>query len=284
MALQKDVEVRLANALARVAPRFFARRLRNPVFLIGSGRSGTTMLRAVLATHRDIACYPNEANELWHPRLYPWHASDVDAPPLWVDPDRFTRVSLANRPRDWDLRVRAVFGAYQVLHRGHVFLNKSVMIHFMLPRILEIYPEARFIHLYRNGLAVARSYPRKERAKLVRNARYRNDGIRIDDESLFTQFVAYWSRSMQEIDEQNGALALTENGRLLEMRYETLCADPANEVRRVFEHLGLAPDAFDRSRLDGIRAMEPSATLRRRLTEIAKPALELKGYQPEEPD
>ena len=85
-----------ARYLARPAPGYFARKLRNPVFIIGSGRSGTTLLINTLAVHDDIATYSGEANDLWHPQTYPWRDSKHRdfLPPIWVDPEDFTRLSL----------------------------------------------------------------------------------------------------------------------------------------------------------------------------------------------
>ena len=284
---RSHANARLARTLARIAPRVFGRRLRRPVFLLGSGRSGTTMLRRILATHRDIAGYPTEANDLWHPRLYPWHESELSTVPIWVDPYRFTRVSLVAWPPNWGRYVRAVFGAYQSLHGGPVFLNKSVMINFMLPEIARDYPEARFIHLYRNGLAVALSYPQKERDKFTVNSRYVDAGIPLEEENLYEYFASYWNVTIQEIEEQKAALRLTEEGRILEVEYEALCSDPREHLGRILEFLDLDPEAYDQGQLASIRSMNFrfaqvfSAPLRERLISIAKPSLELKGYLPE---
>ena len=66
-----------------------------PVFVVGTGRSGTTLLVKILKSHRDLVPYPSEANELWHPNLYPYDRRTIDAPPILFDPAEFTARSLA---------------------------------------------------------------------------------------------------------------------------------------------------------------------------------------------
>ena len=59
-----------ARALGRTFPRRFAPMLHDPVFFIGSGRSGTNLLASFLRSHPEISVFPGEANDLWHPALY----------------------------------------------------------------------------------------------------------------------------------------------------------------------------------------------------------------------
>ena len=103
---------------------------------------------------------------MWHPKAYPLRYSNLEKPPIWVDPYKFTQMSL----EDWTPRdrrsIRAIFGAYQAICRKKYFLNESAMIVFMIPYILELFPEARFIHMYRDGRAVAFSYAKTEYAKM----------------------------------------------------------------------------------------------------------------------
>ena len=83
-----------AKSLAAVMPRVFARRVHEPIFFVGCGRSGTTLLARILATNPEIAVYPYEGNELWHPGAFPWYRSHRETLPIWADPYGFTEASL----------------------------------------------------------------------------------------------------------------------------------------------------------------------------------------------
>lgn len=137
--------------------------LTNPVFIIGSGRSGTTFFKELLRKHPDIFMYPGEANDLWHPALYPYHESEIDVPPIWLDPVTFTNTSIANWPVGWGEHIKKEFKNKWLPYKRKVFFHKTVMINFMVPKILELFPNAKFIFMVRNGWSVALSYQKKRR-------------------------------------------------------------------------------------------------------------------------
>lgn len=231
----------IAKSFARVAPAFCHQRLHNPVFFVGCGRSGTTILSQTLAGHPDLAVYPGEANELWHPHLYPWVQATLDAPPFWADPMVFTQVSLSQPDRArYDRQLQAAFGAYQFLHGGRVFLNKSVMVTFMMPYLLQLFPDARFIHLVRDGRAVALSYAQKEQEKIQQaEAIYQQKGYAPSFDQLLETFAHHWQDHVTEIERQKTALNLTKD-RLLELSYESLCAHFIFEMTRLCDFMGVS--------------------------------------------
>jgi hypothetical protein len=240
--LPGQTAVTLSKLLAHVAPAFCRKQLHNPVFFVGCGRSGTTILSQTLAQHPDIAVYPNEANELWHPHLYPWAKATMDAPPIWIDPYAFTQASLNQPGRDsYDAYLQAVFGAYHFLHGGRVFLNKSVMVTFMIPHLLQLFPEAKLIHLVRDGRAVALSYAQKEQEKIKQaETIYHQKGYAPDFDQLLETFARHWQDHIVEIERQKAELMLAE-ARLLEISYEGLCASATfvSEVTRLCNFVGV---------------------------------------------
>lgn len=230
--------VRLSKSLARVAPNFCRQKLHNPVFFVGCGRSGTTILSRTLALHPDIAVYPGEANELWHPHLYPWVKATIDAPPFWADPVAFTNASL-NQPHrtQHDQYLQAVFGAYQFLHGGRVFLNKSVMVTFMMPHILHLFPDAKFIHLVRDGRAVALSHTQKEQQKIqMADTVYHRKGYTLDFDQLLETFARHWQDHIAEVGRQKAVLNLTSE-QLLELLYENMSINFDDEMSRLCDFL-----------------------------------------------
>ncbi|NJN54894.1 MAG: sulfotransferase [Anaerolineae bacterium] len=240
-SLPNRTAVILSTSLARVAPAFCRRQLHNPVFFVGCGRSGTTILSQTLARHPDLAVYPGEANELWHPHLYPWTQATLESPPIWADPIQFTQVSVSQPKRaNYDAHLQAVFGAYQFLHGGRVFLNKSVMVTFMMPHLLTLFPEAKFIHLVRDGRAVALSYAQKEQEKIQQAATiYQQKGYAPGFDQLLETFAHHWQDHVTEIERQKTALNLTKD-RLLELSYENLCAHFIFEMTHLCDFMGVS--------------------------------------------
>ena len=276
-----SLALRGAGALARCAPGFAAAGLERPWFLIGCGRSGSSLLRRLLSRHPQLAVLPSEANGLWHPQAYPWTAADVDVPPLWVDPHRFTDFSIARCSEVDQRRRRALFGAFQRLRRGRCFVNKSVMIHFMLPTVARWFPEARFLHLFRDGRAVALSRAKRliSRADEAPNLPNQRSLDELLDES-----ARYWRLSILAIEEAAPDLAAED--RYMEISYEELCADPPRALQRIAECMGINTVPFQdldpaacENRNHKFRNELDAATVDR-MSQIMQPALAGKGYRP----
>ena len=68
-----------------------------PIAIVGTGRCGSTLLVRILESHPEIAAWPGEANELWHPNSYPWAQRAIDTPPMVESRSRPSM--LLGRPR-----------------------------------------------------------------------------------------------------------------------------------------------------------------------------------------
>jgi LPS sulfotransferase NodH len=274
-----SVAVRLSRLVALMAPEWSARQLRRPVLLIGCGRSGSTFLHQVLAAHPEIAAYPSEANRLWLPGAYPWEEEGAHEVPLWRDPRGFSASAAARRPAGWAQLLRARFGAYQRLRRKPTFLNKSVMVHFMLPDVRRAFPEARFVHLYRDGRAVAFSYARRVEARKPDEGA--SDGLTARERLL--AFGRYWADSMIEIDAQRES-AEAAGHPWLELGYEELCRDPRPLLDTLCRHLGVdprplvEPDGLSFRNMNRQHREHLDENLQEELRGAASRGLALKGY------
>ncbi len=126
----------------------------SPVFLIGCGRSGTTITAQILAHHPDL-CVLNEPRHLWRAVL-----ATTD---IWY----------ARQGRPAQLILRAEDADPAVIRRGRriltsrLFLSgKSVLVEklpansFRMPFLDRIFPTCRFVHLVRHGLEVSHSIAR----------------------------------------------------------------------------------------------------------------------------
>lgn len=137
-----------------------------PVFVIGTGRSGTTLLVQILHSHRDIRSYPTEANEIWHPAAYPYERRSLELPPILFDPAEFTRRSLEGWTPAREETIRQTFAGFVWLWgRRRRLLLKSAMVSFMIEPLLRVFPDAKFVHIFRSGPSVVSSLVLKEWGK-----------------------------------------------------------------------------------------------------------------------
>jgi hypothetical protein len=212
-------------------------RLDRPVLIIGTGRCGTTLLVRILHTHPDLAGFPGEANELWHPMLEPFESTTLDMPPIEVDPERFTEVSMAHWPAGHGEALRDTFRGYHLVKGpSKGFFSKSAMVSFMIPKILEIFPDARIIHIFRSGPSVVASYFKKNFGKYTRFSY---------PETEYRRYCAkYWNDCILEIDRREKEFSLSAKGQFLEFGYEALCERPRAIMDDVAKFVGVAPERF----------------------------------------
>jgi len=186
-----------------------------PFFLVGSERSGTTLLRLMLAHHRFIECAPEfeflveemPRHEGWPSlrRYYDWLSTNRIFLPHGLAIDR--RLDYPGLARS--------FLAQYARRSGKPIHGATCHKHF--DRLLRLWPAARFIHLVRDGRDVARSCVGMGWAGNVWYGAQRW----IDAEAL-------WDAFAPRIDA----------ARRLELRYEDLIRDPERELARVCRFLG----------------------------------------------
>jgi hypothetical protein len=115
-----------------------------PIIIIGAARSGTKFLRGLLGAHPDCHAIPYDINFIW--RLGHQQAPD-DA----LSTEDYT-------PRDIAHIRQIIFRMAKVdpADRGYL-IEKTVSNTLRVPLVHHIFPEARFIHLVRDGLDVVES-------------------------------------------------------------------------------------------------------------------------------
>ncbi len=107
-----------------------------------------------------------------------------------------------------------------------------------IPLLLELFPEARFVHIVRNPLVV---YP--STLHLWRSL-FRTQALQAAREEGLEEFVL---RTFERMDARFEATrAMIPPGQLCELRYEDLVADPMRQIGMIYEQLGLG--AFERVR------------------------------------
>jgi Sulfotransferase family len=203
-------------------------------FIIGTGRCGTTLLRAMLDAHSEMAI-PGESQFI-APMARRWRRRDGPR----FDYDRFLEEVLARRSvKRWGLsptRLRSAFaelepedfpaairGLYRVYadDRGKPRYADKTPIHIHHVALLaRLFPESTFIHLIRDGRDVALSYLDQP------------FGPKTVDEIAFR-----WVRAVRR---GQRAGELLGPGRYREVRYAQLVDDPADAVRDLCPFVQLA--------------------------------------------
>ena len=211
-----------------------------PVFLLGFPRSGTTLLRLFLDAHSQLAI-PFESFvliEFWH-RL-PEYPLDTAAGRTRLVDDLLSakgirswnpRVTKDNVDLDrcttFDATIEQIFGAYARLCGKCRWGDKTPSYTRDFHILHELFPNARFVHLLRDGRDAALS--------LVRQPWGPSDFV-----SALSQWneVVAWSRKMGR------CLPATS---YMEIRYEDLVRQPEPALRRITDFLELP---FEPSMLD----------------------------------
>lgn len=116
--------------------------VKDPIFIVGAARSGTTMLsQHVLAHHPDVAFWSEPAHIWRYGHAYRFS-------------DRLTAQDATPKVRSFIVQQFAGF----LENSGRTrFMEKTPSNCFRLPFILEIFPDAKFVHILRDGRDAAAS-------------------------------------------------------------------------------------------------------------------------------
>jgi hypothetical protein len=214
-----------------------------PLFVVGCGRSGTTMLRLMLDTHPDLAI-PGEGHFIpfTHKILHRFVGAEgqLDSEALthrlintvhfrrWGVPDEMVlRRVRALHDADFPSIVEALYMSYADLRGKARWGDKTPIYVRHLPLLAELFPSARFIHVIRDGHDVALSYLSVPWGP-----------------STIWEVAQKWSRDTSTGRSAGGNLGPY---RYLEIRYEQLVSDPETELKRLCSFGDLS---FDKQMLD----------------------------------
>lgn len=130
---------------------FQLKKVEKPIFIIGTGRSGTTILGVLLSLCKGVG-FLNEPKALWH-SIYPYedvlgHYS-LGKAHYYLNETQVNKKIIQNAHR--------LLGAYLFFTHQKRVLDKNPEMIFRIPFIKAIFPEAKFIFLVRNGWDVCHS-------------------------------------------------------------------------------------------------------------------------------
>lgn len=249
-------------------------------FLVGAGRSGTTLLYKLLCLHPAIAYISNYETRLgWFPdglacRAVAWRPDEklqawfnqrgnayFSARP-WLKrvlptPHEGEKVfASAGMPlfpaRDeppGEQTIRRLRARFERLRRragASVLVSKRTANNRRIPQLERIFPHARYIHLVRDGRAVARSLSNVEwwdGHTVWWDGRTAADMERSGEPRLAI-CAQNWVRELAEVRDQ---LAHVAPERVLELRFEELLADPLRHLERILRFLDVESLALFRA-------------------------------------
>ena len=219
----------------------------NPCFfVVGCPRSGTTLLRRLLDAHPRL-CVP-KAETHWIPKFYSrGDGLDMDgnATPAFVDvlmayprfrkfrADRQTLLSFFDgRPcMDYAEFVRRLFDWYGEQRGKPLIGDKTPGYARYIPLLHKLFPQARFIHLLRDGRDTALSLLSWDRLHKTAGR------LATFDEDPVTTTALFWEWLVRLGRETGSHLP---QGLYMEVSYERLVDDTEPACREICEFLGIA--------------------------------------------
>jgi tyrosyl-tRNA synthetase len=192
--------------------------IKSPVFVVGCPRSGTTVIGKCLMQHPQLAGDDESLFilDLW--RIF----SDLHGglnTRGWAPLKSF--IDSKNLLESMGKLIDSVFLRFQ--SNGVNYIDHTPWYVSLMPFINLIYPDARFIHVIRNGIDIVNSL----------GVSYEK-GFTWAGADITTR-AALWSKLVT--DGINAKALLGD--RYIEVHYENLCHAPLEELTRIIHHLGL---------------------------------------------
>lgn len=177
-----------------------------PIFIIGSPRSGTTLLRLILDSHPNISCGPethflSEFSKIVNSR---WQQ---------IEPFGFEKAY-------WNQKIASFFDSFQTEYaekRGKKrWAEKTPKYTTMLDFINELFPDSQMIHIIRDGRDVVTSHRDRWGYQVAMRS--------INDWKTYVTMANEFGKKVP-------------SDRYFELRYENLVTAPEETLRPLFDYL-----------------------------------------------
>jgi Sulfotransferase family len=220
----------------------------NPfVFIVGCPRSGTTLVRRMVDAHRDIAITREthwivgvmEGEDAVSPEepvtleLLSRLLTDERFTRMGVDRAELERLLSGDRPVSYAGFVTAAFDQHGASQGKRLVGDKVPGYVTELPTLHGLWPQARFVHVIRDGRDVCLSVLdwQREGREVTRYSAWRDDPVSVT--------ALWWERRVRLGREDGGTLG---PDLYHELRYERLVADPAGQCKSLCDFLGVRYD------------------------------------------
>src|SRR5688572_7107297 len=214
--------------------------LSTPFFIVGAQRSGTTLLRLMLAAHPRIAI-PPESHYIpdllrFEARVGRLEARRDEVAEMLVRHDRLIDFELGAAffrdtmrqltPLTTRTITQAIFEEYARRQGKPRWADKTPRYCGFIPELRTLFPEARFIHVVRDG---------RDTALSTLKAAF--------GPQTWVGAAYKWRQNIRAFQQ---SARLVPSNVILEVRYEALLADPETQLVRVCNFIG---ESFDESML-----------------------------------
>ncbi len=212
-----------------------------PIFIVGCGRSGTTLLRLILNRHSNISI----PEETWYyPQLYNELIGLTKTPPDWQsyvgskvlkynsvrfpDLELIGLIALLEKDTwgDWTSIIPVVNRYYAKIDNKKRWGDKTPGYVMHLPLIKELFPEAKIIHIVRDGRDVIPSI-----------LKYWSVGPQT---TSLIETAFYWKKHVSTGVELGPKLFGVN---YLELKYEDLVSMPETQIQKVCDFIGESYEA-----------------------------------------
>lgn len=241
-----------------------------PFFLVGSGRNGSTLMASVLSKHKDLFVAPEQFALPYAIMRFQlsgcksWPSTTAELDKIFKDSRRTT---------GWDLSNYQPKGNYRSLaeYVDHLYRNlsgpdiqrwgdKTPLNTYFLPRIVQLYPDADYIFLIRDGRDVVSSL-----LQMMRGNKATRDW---NSDQLVERACALWNDSIAAWDWLSSQVSPKQR---LMVRYEDFVSDTDGTATSMQKFLGVNPDpsvlgsTSERADSMGVSSMEHHRNLSREI-------------------
>lgn len=198
-----------------------------PIIIGGCGRSGTTLMRVMLDSHPDVCCGPE--SDLFDPKFRQLNevSDELWSKLAWkfdIDINEIRRI--LKRSFTHGEFVKLFFLEYVARTGKRRWAEKTPRNVHMLDYVFETFPNAKFIHVVRDGRDVVCSLRTHPRHKVV-NGELVPTGI----VNPINECLRRW------VNDVSAGLKYRGHPRYIEIRYEDLVIHPETTTRKLFEFL-----------------------------------------------
>ncbi len=250
----------LVFSLLQLQKKINARRpVDKPIFILGTGRSGTTLMGILLSLHQDVA-YLNEPKAIWH-SIFP----NEDLIGNYTDDEKaLYRLNRQHVTPDMTKQINNIYSSYLWLLNRKRVVDKYPEMIFRTEFLKEIFPDALFIIMARDGYNTAASIHNWSKTKGKTNGKYKEDWWGRNDRKWHylckellanDRNLAQYYQQLCKIQNQQErgviewclcmgeALKIANDSpSVMIVRYEDLISHPETTLKAVFQHAKLDAD------------------------------------------
>ena len=242
-----------------------------PIFILGNPRSGTTLLRLMLACHPRIAVPPECGFAVWlYDRYGDWSMRDGVSTRIdqflddlfsarkfdtWrIDRDALRQRICDRPPRDYRSLVESVYWHYAATRKPHAtWIGDKNNFHiYRVADLVRLFPGCVFVHIVRDGRDVACSY------REIVAAQFKSE-YRPQLPQAIREIAREWSTAVMAPE----AAAASEGVPLHTLRFEDLVANPVAALTQLCAFLGepFSEEMLEYNIRNASEQMEPAETM-----------------------